>query len=249
MTKEAPKGKVKSETMELLTSFVAAVLLAVIFRSFAYEPFHIPSGSMKPTLLIGDYIFVSKFSYGYSKHSLPFGFDIFDDRVFKSKPERGDVAVFKLPEDTSINYIKRIIGLPGDTIQVLNGVLYINGKTVEQKKVKSFKDRKSNGNFVLINHYVETLPNGVSYSILDEQSNGSLDNTPPYLVPEGHYFMMGDNRDNSQDSRVLQSVGYVPEVNLVGKATIIFFSSESPFWKIWEWLRNFRTERLFESVH
>lgn len=237
---EKKTEKKKEGVWGMVRSLLIALFLALIFRTFLYEPFHIPSGSMKPTLLVGDYIFVSKFSYGYSSlslsthfKSLSIPFPSFEGRVLEDKPERGDVVVFKLPSDKRTNYIKRLIGFPGDKIQVKHGILYINGKKVERKRIDDFIDRnkpKQNNN---IPQYVETLPNGKSYHVLDELKNGDNDNTQVYTVPEGHYFFMGDNRDNSQDSRVLHAVGFVPEENLVGHAEIKFFSRDTPFWQIW----------------
>lgn len=237
-----PKERVKKKENPII-SVLIAVTLAVVFRSFAFEPFNIPSGSMKPSLLIGDYIFVSKYSYGYSRYSFPFGLNLFEGRILKKVPERGDIVVFKLPTNPSINYIKRLIGLPGDTIQMKKGVLYLNGKAVPKQKIEDFADTLE-GETYNIPQYVETLPNGVSYHVLDERNDGALDSTPLYTVPEGHYMMLGDNRDNSQDSRVMAEVGFVPEENLVGPAQIIFFSSRSNLWKFWE----FRMDRYFKDV-
>ena len=234
---------------ELLSSLSVALILAIIFRSFLYEPFHIPSGSMKPTLLVGDYVFVSKYSYGYSRYSLPFGFPIFEDRVFEDKPERGDIIVFKLPINTNINYIKRLIGLPGDRIQVKNGQLFINGVPTERKQIQSlvlydkFK-RKNN----IIDQYIETLPNGVSYKIYDDEKGTKFDNTVEFVVPEDNYFFMGDNRDHSQDSRAISKVGFVPKENLLGPTKMVFFSSSGPIWKIWKWFSSIRFNRIFSSL-
>jgi len=239
----------KESIWELLRSLIFAVILAVLFRSFAYEPFYIPSSSMKSTLLIGDYVFVSKYSYGYSRYSFPFGLPPFDGRVWETKPQRGDVIVFKLPADNSTNYIKRLIGLPGDSIQIKKGILYINGNEVERRRIGNFKDSYESGNVTSIPQYIETLPNGVSYRVLDqEKDRGSLDNTGVYNVPENSYFFMGDNRDNSQDSRVLNRVGFVPEENLLGPARFIFFSSESSLFKFWKWFSSLRFERFFTSI-
>ncbi|MDA0782349.1 MAG: signal peptidase I [Rickettsiales bacterium] len=246
-TKEA-KGKKKETKGETVRSLAIAIILAVIFRSFAFEPFYIPSSSMKSTLLIGDYVFVSKYTYGYSRYSFPFGFGIFEGRIGGDKPQRGDVAVFKLPTNPSINYIKRLVGMPGDKIQVINGELYINQEKVPRKKIENFLDKDERGNVTSIPQYIETLPGGVSYRVLDQRRNGDLDNTEVYEVPEGHYFMMGDNRDNSADSRVLLSVGYVPEENLVGPANRIFFSSEDSLLKIWTWPSSLRFSRFFSSI-
>ena len=235
-------------TLEMIKSLVIAVLLAFVFRSFFFEPFYIPSGSMKSTMLIGDYVFVSKYSYGYSRYSFPFGLNIFEGRKLGLAPERGDVVVFKLPSDPSVNYIKRLVGLPGDKIQVKDNILYINGKPLPRKRIKNFLDSDAKGNTQEIPQYIETMPNGVSYIVMDQDPHGPLDNTDIYEVPEKHYFFMGDNRDNSQDSRVLTAVGYVPEENLLGPARIIFFSSTAKLYEVWKWISGLRTERFFKRV-
>jgi signal peptidase I len=235
---------------------VQAVLIAVVIRTLLFQPFNIPSGSMKATLLVGDYLFVSKYSYGYSHYSVPFSPPLFSGRIFASMPERGDVIVFRLPREDSTDYIKRVIGLPGDHIQMIGGVLHINGKAVKREPLTPFIDDENGGERV--RRWRETLPNGVTYESLDLQDNGSLDNTDEYVVPADHYFMMGDNRDNSTDSRVPQErggVGYVPFENLIGKAQIVFFSIGSdadgkptPAWHIWSWPWTVRWSRLFTIV-
>lgn len=232
---DTPQKK-KESFWSMARSFLIALTIAMLFRTFAYEPFHIPSGSMKPTLLVGDYLFVSKFSYGYSRYSIPFGLPLFEGRVMdNNKPQRGDIIVFKLPKDNSTNYIKRLVGLPGDTIQVKHGVLYINGEEVKRKKIDDFLDEEHKNNVKVIPTYIETMSNGVRYRVLDEVQNSMEDDTQVYKVPEGHYFFMGDNRDNSLDSRVSPpiGVGFVPEINLVGRAELTFFSSRNAFWKVW----------------
>lgn len=200
---------------------------------------------MKSTLLEGDYVFVSKYSYGYSRYSFPLGLPLFEGRVWEEQPERGDVVVFRFPSDPRINYIKRLIGMPGDTIQVLGGVVYLNDEALPKKRVENFIDIDEEGNRTEIPRYIETLPNGRSYHVLDQYANGPLDNTRKYTVPEGHYFMMGDNRDNSQDSRVLDLVGYVPFENLMGPARMIFISSNGSLLKFWNWLDTLRFGRFF----
>lgn len=220
-----------------------AFLLSVFVRSCLYEPFHIPSSSMKPNLLIGDYIFVSKFSYGYSRYSFPFGLAPIKGRVFDfKKPERGDVIVFKCPTN-SVTFVKRLIGLPGDIIQVKNNLLYINREPVKVEFVKVDKI-----GFRTFYEYNETLPNGVEHLIWEETDIGPVDNTQEFIVPEGHYFFMGDNRDNSQDSRFMTKVGFVPEENLLGRVESIFMSVREPIWKFWNWNSSVRSERIFEEV-
>lgn len=243
------KEKKKETAGEFYRSLIYAVLIAMVFRSLAFEPFYIPSGSMIPTLLEGDYVFVSKYSYGYSRYSFPFGLPLFNGRFMESKPERGEVVVFKLPIDPSINYIKRLIGMPGDTIQMIGGILYINGTPIKKERTENYLHRLDDGSVREIPQYVETLPNGVQYRVLDEDAEGNLDTTRAYKVPEGHYFMMGDNRDNSTDSRVLPNVGYVPHENLLGPTNTIFFSLRDPFWKFWNWnSESLRTDRFWSSL-
>jgi len=233
---------------ETLRTIVYAILIAIGIRTVAYEPFNIPSGSMLPTLLIGDYLFVSKFSYGYSRYSLPFGMPIIPGRILFDEPERGDVVVFKLPTDNATDYIKRIVGLPGDTIQLVESVLHINGKPVERRKVEDFINEESPGQFSRSTRYIETLPNGREHYILEEWENTAYDTTGVYKVPQGHYFAMGDNRDHSRDSRFLDQVGYVPKNNLVGRAEFLFFSIDGRPWQFWTWGDSLRSERIFTSI-
>ena len=236
--------------LDTIKTIVYAVLIALVVRTVAYEPFNIPSGSMVPTLLVGDYLFVSKFSYGYSRYSLPLGLPLFSGRIFFHSPERGDVVVFKLPTDNSTDYIKRVIGLPGDHIQMKNGILNINGQPVQRRRIEDYLYQEGNGAIIPLAQYIETLPNGVQHRIIEMSDNGPLDNTQEYVVPRGDYFMMGDNRDNSQDSRVLSAVGYVPAENLIGKAQFIFFSTDGSarLWEIWKWPFAIRYGRLFQGV-
>ncbi len=247
----------RSGIVETLIVAVQALAIAMVVRVFLYQPFNIPSGSMKETLLVGDYLFVSKLSYGYSKYSFPGSFNLFQGRVLSAEPKRGDVAVFKLPKDNSTDYIKRVIGMPGDEIAVRGGVVYINGKEVPRVRSGLFTTREDYGSAVKIPVYVETLPNGVKYKVLDREVNGPWDNVGPYKVPSGHYFVMGDNRDNSTDSRVpvgLGGVGPVPLENFIGRADIIFFSAtvdepeSTSLFMPWTWPNYVRWGRLFNIV-
>lgn len=241
----------ESEWMELLSTAFWAIMVALVIRTFLFEPFNIPSGSMKPNLLVGDYLFVSKYSYGYSRYSLPFGLPLIPgERVMRHNPVQGDVAVFKLPSDTRTDYIKRVIGMPGDRIQMRGGRLYINGNRVPREAMGVVMDERGDGSQVRMNVYKETLPDGVTHTIYEESDNGPLDNTAEYLVPADHYFMMGDNRDNSQDSRVTELVGPVPMRNFVGRAERIFFSTNgrAHFWEVWKWPVTVRYGRLLKGV-
>ncbi len=236
---------------ESIRIIIHALLLALVVRTFLFQPFNIPSGSMIPTLLIGDYLFVSKYTYGYSKYSIPFSPPLFNGRIWGAQPKRGDVVVFKLPRDNETDYIKRLVGLPGDKIQMIDGVLHVNGKAVEMKRVEDYRTEDDYGNMRRVTRYMETLPGGVKHMILDVNKNSYTDNTPEFTVPEGHYFMMGDNRDNSSDSRVPGGgVGFVPFENLVGKAQVIFFSmkKDARVWQIWRWPEALRWGRMFKSI-
>ncbi|MGC6517880.1 MAG: signal peptidase I [Candidatus Puniceispirillaceae bacterium] len=242
------KKKEKDGFKENLKTLGIAFVIAIGFRSFLFEPFNIPSGSMIPTLLVGDYLFVSKFSYGYSRYSFPLGIVPFEGRVIADKPERGDVVVFRLPSNVSVDYIKRIVGLPGDRVQVKEGKLYINDTLVPRRSVGTqtvslgYRD-------VTIEAFEETMDNGKSYIIHEISDNDRMDNTAVYTVPEGHYFMMGDNRDQSKDSRFLD-VGTVPYQNLIGRADFIFFSVDQSarLWEIWKWPFAIRYERIANGI-
>ncbi|MGN0919986.1 MAG: signal peptidase I [Alphaproteobacteria bacterium] len=224
-----------------------AVLAALAIRSLAFEPYHIPSSSMVPTLLIGDYLFITKFDYGYSRHSFPFSLPLIPTgRVFYVQPERGDVVIFKKPPENKIDYIKRVIGVPGDTIQLRNGRLYINGQLVPRKdQGQEYWDTEAGRQ--LYTRYTETLPNGVVHDIYELTDNNIYDETDPVFIPENHFFMMGDNRDNSLDSRYF---GLVPAENLEGKARLIFYSTNGDGWffQFWRWSQFLRLERFFTDI-
>ncbi len=233
-------------------TIIYAILIALFIRSFLFEPFNIPSGSMFPTLLEGDFLFVSKYSYGYSDNSLPLRMPLIpnsEERIFFKEPKRGDVIVFKLPSSPDIDYIKRLVGLPGDTIQMKAGRLYINGKIVDRRKIEDYVIRDKFGNVERYNQYIETLPGGVEHNILEDNDYGLADNTLEFTVPKDHYFFMGDNRDNSTDSRFSQ-VGMVPRENLVGKARVLFFSydTHNSLLAFWKWPEIIRWNRIFDTI-
>lgn len=257
----------KKETAgDFLKTLFYAILIALVFRSFAYEPFHIPSASMRTTLLEGDYVFVSKLSYGYSRYSFPLGtssiFNGFKGRIFESVPKRGDIIVFRNPENPKVDFIKRVIGLPGDTIRVTNGILYINSSPVKLERIDDAQEPRPDGTLTFVARYIETLPEGKTHLVLDTNPQGPADNTGDYKVPAGHYFFMGDNRDNSTDSRYdhkegflpLPSdnlgVGFVPAENLVGRAEIIAVSADPtiPVVHFAKWLEHVRFSRFFTSL-
>jgi signal peptidase I len=247
LTVSTKKEKLKKELKGLTWAFV----IAMIVRTFLFQPFNIPSGSMYPTLMVGDFLFVTKYSYGYSPYSLPFAPKLFTGRIWKGSPERGQVVVFTNPKDPSIDFIKRLVGLPGDRIQVIKGVLHINGEPVKLEKIEDYHmlDDKTK-RLKVIPQYIETLPNGVKHPILKAMpfGEGSLDNTPEYIVPADHYFMMGDNRDNSQDSRVMSMVGFIPEEYLIGPAKILFFSTEAKWHEVMNWLPGIRFNRIAKMI-
>lgn len=240
---------------DFVRTVVYALLIAGVVRSAAYEPFSIPSESMLPTLLVGDYLFVDKFTYGYSRHSLPFSMPLIPGpgRILEGVPERGDVVVFKTPRDNATDFIKRVIGLPGDRVQMRKGDLYLNGEPVKRERIEDFRLTDFLGNSANVAQYRETLPGGVAYRTLNLEDGGPNDDSGEFVVPAGHYFMMGDNRDNSQDSRIAilrGGVGFVPSENLVGRAEILFFSTDgtAKFWQVWRWFTATRTERLLQTV-
>ena len=237
--------------VDFLKTIIYAVAIALVVRTVAFEPFNIPSKSMLPTLEVGDYLFVSKYSYGYSRHSLPFSLPLIPGRILSTDPERGDVAVFKTPSDNRTDFIKRIIGLPGDKIQMKQGRLHVNANLVPRKRIENYAETGENGRYRSVTRYEETLPTGRKHSVLEVQlDRGDLDNTGIYTVPKDHYFVMGDNRDNSQDSRVTSQVGFVPRENLVGRAEILFFSTDGSavWWNPVSWWTALRGNRVFALI-
>jgi signal peptidase I len=247
--KKEETNTAKDVVLENVKTIFWAVLIALAIRSFLFEPFRIPSGSMYPTLEVGDYLFVSKYTYGYSKHSFPLSLIPFSGRIFASEPKRGDIVVFKTPADNRTDFIKRVIGLPGDTIEVKRGRLYINGEKVEREEIGDYTVNEYVVRPELYHEYKETLPGGVEHHILEiSDSEPRVDNTPAVTVPQGHYFMMGDNRDRSDDSRV--SVGFVPLENLVGKAQILFFShnDKGAWYKPWTWPTAVRWRKILTRL-
>ena len=244
------KNKITKIIVENIKTLIGALLIAILIRSLIIQPFYIPSSSMEPNLLVGDRIFVSKFSYGYSKHSFPFSPNFSNKRFLSKEPAQGDLVVFKTPSDNRTDYIKRLIGLPGDEIQFINGELFINKIKIKRKKIDNIFQIRC-GNFSLeTNTYIETLPNGTEH-LVTYNKKGSLQNTKIYKVPNNHYFLMGDNRDCSKDSRFLEEVGYVKKLNLVGKAKIIFFSNDTQknsMLKFWNIHKSFRLERTFQRL-
>ena len=244
------KKKILNIIYDNTKTLFGALIIAILIRSLLFQPFYIPSSSMEPTLLVGDRIFVSKYTYGYSKHSFPFSPNISNERFFSKLPERGDLVVFKTPADNRTDYIKRLIGMPGETIQFVNGDILINDKKIFRKKIENSKLIRC-GNFYLeTNTFIEVLPNGFKH-VVAYKKKGSLQNTKKYKVPANHYFLLGDNRDCSKDSRYLDSVGYVNNLNLVGEARLIFFSNDtniSSLWKFWNLGKSFRFDRIFKGL-
>ena len=240
----------KNFIIENIKTIFYALVIAIIIRSLFIQPFYIPSSSMEPNLLIGDRLFVTKYSYGYSKHSFPFSPPFFKGRLFSSTPKTGDVVVFKTPADNRTDYIKRLIGLPGDKIQFIEGNLFLNNNQV-LKSIISKKDIIYCGQTVDVNTYEEKLPNGKVHNTVYLKSY-SFQNSDIFTVPNEHYFFLGDNRDCSKDSRYLTSVGYVHQDNLVGKAQFIFFSSDfriGSIFSFWKWHKIVRFDRFFKRIN
>ncbi|MEM9704715.1 MAG: signal peptidase I [Pseudomonadota bacterium] len=248
----------REEAIDLVKTVAVAVAIALVLRIIIFQPFNIPSGSMKPNLLVGDFLFVSKPSYGYSRASLiyPFTRMNINGRLLGSAPERGDVVVFKNRRDANKDYIKRVIGLPGDSISVIDGRLHINGVAIKKEFVENVTGlcggRFGGASPEPAPLYKETLPEGVTYTVIEcSGDRGSLDNVGPYQVPADHYFMMGDNRDQSQDSRVYAQVGYIHKDDIVGRAERLFFSvdgSDAALWQVWKWPFSVRYGRIFDPV-
>ena len=238
----------KSSFINNLKALFWALLIAGIIRTFVIEPFKIPSGSMKPNLLVGDFLFVSKWNYGYSKYSFPFGLAPFSGKIFEKNPERGDIIVFKLPGQENINYVKRLLGLPGETIKVIDGEVFIKkNNSLNFEKLNQISD-----DLFFDDQYQEEINQLIedNYKILNITDNGPLDYTPEYIIPQNKYFFMGDNRDNSSDSRVMSGVGFVPKENMIGKVWFIWLSIDTQFsiTKFWTLPLHIRYERLFKSV-
>lgn len=250
---QSSKSGAGNEVVEIIKTVVYALLIALFLRVIFFQPYTIPSASMEPNLYEGDYIIVSKYSYGWSRYSVPFGPPLGDGRLFFHQPHRGDIVVFKLPSNPHIDYVKRLIGLPGDRIQMKNGLLYLNGVQVPRQYLGSSKEDSGYGFIRDVFRYKETLPGGKSFTTNDFGPDGELDNTQTFVVPEGEYFMMGDNRDNSSDSRVPPAqggVGFVPAENLEGKAQIILLSWHpgASIFKPWTWILNARPSRFFHLL-
>lgn len=268
MNLSMPEGNFKQKLVKEVKGLAWAFFIVMFVRTFLYQPFNIPSGSMIPTLLIGDFLLVSKFQYGYSNQTFPLRVPLLNGRMGARDLKQGEVAVFNNPrhaEPTTfdhllnkigfpivgLDYIKRVIGLPGDEIQVIKGVLHINGKPVHLEEVGTYKMTTQQGQLRVLTKYIETLPNGVKHPILKDPEVGDEaphNNTPKYKVPAGHYFMMGDNRDHSMDSRWEKEVGFIPFENFLGRAEVIFFSTDAKWWEPWRWVFGARLERTFNLI-
>lgn len=248
-----PAGGALNEFVEIVKTVVYALAIALFLRILFFQPFTIPSASMEPNLYEGDYVIVSKFSYGYSRHSIPFSPPVFDGRIMGKVAQRGDIVVFKLPSDNRTDYIKRVVGISGDRVQMRNGLLYVNDKLIQRLPESPVKSIMPSGETVDVARFQERLESGKTYDTQDFGTDNSLDNTETFVVPEGYYFMMGDNRDNSSDSRVPPfegGVGLVPAENLVGKAQIVLLSwnPEASIFKPWTWVLDARPSRFFKVL-
>ena len=240
----------KKIIIDNLKTIFYALIIALIIRTFLFQPFYIPSSSMEPNLLVGDRLFVSKYSFGYSKHSFPFSPPISSKRYLSDEPKRGDVVVFKTPADNRTDYIKRLIGLPGDSIQFINGLLYLNDEKILRNKIILDDSIMCGFNEIEVDSYLETLPNGKKY-VAVYRKDGGIKNSDKYIVPDNHYFFLGDNRDCSKDSRYLTSVGYVNNINLVGRANLLFFSNDKKkgtLFEFWKWKDSMRFNRFFKKI-
>ena len=240
----------KDKIIDNIKTILYALIIAIVFRTFLFQPFYIPSSSMEPNLLVGDRLFVSKYTYGYSRHSFPFSPKFSEKRFFSKDPKRGEIIVFKTPADNRTDYIKRLIGLPGDSLQMIEGDIFLNGEKLHREKIEHTLKINCGDEILDAQIYEETLPNGTKY-LAAYKKEGTILNTDEFIVPNNHFFFMGDNRDCSNDSRFLSTVGYVSSVNLVGKAKTIFFSNDKKngsFLKFWNWHKSLRTERFFERI-
>ncbi len=241
----------KKIIIENIKTLIYALVIAIIIRSLFLQPFYIPSSSMEPNLLVGDRLFVTKYTYGYSKHSFPFSPNLSQKRYLFSEPKRGDIIVFKTPADNRTDYIKRLIGLPGDEIQFINGDLYLNNNQIFKSIISSDQKAYCGNEQITVNSFEEKLPNGKKYTAVYRKKY-SFQNSDKFIIPEDHYFFLGDNRDCSKDSRYLSDVGYVNKINLVGKARFIFFSSDikvGSIFKFWNWSNIIRFDRFFKKIN
>ena len=241
----------KNFFIENIKTLFYALIIAIIIRSLLIQPFYIPSSSMEPSLLVGDRLFVTKYSYGYSKHSFPFSPPIFKGRIISNKPKRGDIVVFKTPADNRTDYIKRLIGLPGDRVQFIDSNLYINNSEIIKSRISKNDKIYCGKKYIDVFTFEELLPNGKKHNTV-YLKNYSFQNSDLFIIPEDHYFFLGDNRDCSKDSRFLTSVGYVHKDNLIGKAQFIFFSSDKSIGSIfsfWKWNKSIRFNRFFKKIN
>ena len=242
---------IKKILIENIKTLIYALVIAIIIRSLFLQPFYIPSSSMEPNLLVGDRLFVTKYTYGYSKHSFPFSPNLSQKRYLFSEPKRGDIIVFKTPADNRTDYIKRLIGLPGDEIQFINGDLYLNNNQIFKSIISTDQKVYCGNEQITVNSFEEKLPNGKKYTAVYRKKY-SFQNSDKFIIPDDHYFFLGDNRDCSKDSRYLSDVGYVNKINLVGKARFIFFSSDikvGSIFKFWNWNNIIRFDRFFKKIN